>query len=236
MAKEADETVGLFGATVLERRDTVKELPRWGLRSPALAIVYGLTLGALALVALLSVYSGVPVAFSLRDPTATLGAHPLTGVLSNVGVLVWCAAAGICFFTRAILPRAPGNDEMRSFLRWSGLLTTVLLLDDLFLFHESLAPDYLGLRQRLVFLSYGIATAWYLARFRRIVLGREVLVLLAALVFFTGSVFVDALQERWPSPWRILFEDGFKLLGIVSWSAYLIRTGARAASASVRER
>jgi hypothetical protein len=124
---------------------------------------------------------------------------------------------------------------MRSFLGWSGLLTTVLLLDDLFLFHESLAPDYLGLRQRLVLLSYGIATAWYLARFRRIVLGPDVRVLLAALVFFTMSVFVDALQERWPSPWRILFEDGFKLLGIASWSAYLTRTGARAASASVCE-
>jgi len=41
---------------------------------------------------------------------------------------------------------------------------------------------------------------------------------------------VDAFQERWSSPWRILFEDGFKLLGIVSWSSYLIRTCSRTAA------
>ena len=187
-----------------------------------LVIVYGLTLAVLALASLVSVYRSVPIAFFLRDPVSTLNANPLTGMLSNLGVLVWCSAAGVCFFTRAIVPRERDN-EMRSFLLWSGLLTSVLLLDDLLVFHESLAPSYLGVSEQAVFLSYGIATAWYLVRFRRIVLDREVRVLFAALAFFALSLAIDEFQEEWTSPWRILFEDGFKLLGIVSWSAALIR-------------
>ena len=120
---------------------------------------------------------------------------------------------------------------MRLFLLWSGLLTSVLLLDDLFLFHESLAPRYLGVSEEAVVLGYGIATAWYLVRFRRILLDREIRVLFAALAFFTLAVAIDEFQDAWPSPWRILFEDGFKLLGIVSWSAALIRICVGAADA-----
>jgi len=49
--------------------------------------------------------------------------------------------------------------------------------------------------------------------------------LLLAFVFFGLSLVVDLfLQNRWHSPWRIFFEDGFKLLGIVSWSCYLIQS------------
>ena len=118
---------------------------------------------------------------------------------------------------------------MRAFLFWSGLITSVLLLDDFFLLHDALIPRYLGLSEKVIFLGYGIVTAWYLLRFRHIVLGAEYAVLFVALVGFALSILIDAFQSRWPSPWRILFEDGFKLLGIVSWSTYLIRTCVRAA-------
>ena len=42
-------------------------------RIPALAIVYGLTLGVLALAVLTSVRTSVPIAFFVRDPSVTLG-------------------------------------------------------------------------------------------------------------------------------------------------------------------
>jgi len=206
--------------------DTANELSHPGIRFRvrSLAIVYGLTFGALAVAALVSAYHGVPIAFVLRDPLATLKAHPLTGVLSNVGVLAWCAAAAICFYTRTILRHEDGTDEMRSFLFWSGLISSVLLLDDFFQFHDGLVPMYLGKGEDPIFLGYGLVTAWYLVRFRRLILGTEWVVLFTGLTFFALSMFVDAFQEQWASPWRILFEDGFKLLGIVSWSSYLIRT------------
>ena len=52
---------------------------------PALAMVYGLTLGVLALTVLTSVRTGVPIAFFVRDPSVTLSGDPLTGALSNLG-------------------------------------------------------------------------------------------------------------------------------------------------------
>jgi hypothetical protein len=55
---------------------------------------------------------------------------------------------------------------MRPFLFWSGLITSMLLLDDFFLVHDALIPRYLGLSEKLIFLSYGMVTAWYLLRFR----------------------------------------------------------------------
>lgn len=218
--------------------DTANELPDREIRPRvrSLAIVYGLTFGALAVAALVSAHNGVPIAFVLRDPLATLKAHPLTGVLSNVGVLVWCAAAAICFYTRSILRHQEGTDEMQSFLFWSGLISSVLLLDDFFQFHDGLVPMYLGKGEDPIFLGYGLVTAWWLVRFRRLILGTEWGVLFAGLTFFALSMFVDAFQEQWASPWRILFEDGFKLLGIVSWSSYLIRTCVHTATARAHSR
>jgi hypothetical protein len=97
MANEADETVDDLGMSVLEQPDATNGSPRRGIgdRIPALAIVYGLTLGVLALAVLASVRTGVPIAFFVRDPSVTLGGDPLTGALSNLGALVWCVAAGI---------------------------------------------------------------------------------------------------------------------------------------------
>ena len=225
-----------LGTTGIARGDTAKDLPTPGTkrRIASLAIVYGLTLGALALATLVSVYRDVPIEFVLRDPLSTLHANPLTGVLSNLGVLVWCAAAAICFLTRTLLRQQEGTDEMRAFLFWSGLISSMLLLDDFFQFHDGLVPNYLGMSEDPIFLGYGLVTAWYLVRFRRVVLASEWGVLFTALAFFALSMLVDALQDRWLSPWRILFEDGSKLLGIVSWSSYLIRTCVRAASPAAR--
>ena len=232
MTHEEVETVRVIGTTGIASVDTSKDLLKPGTEPPfaSLAIVYGLTLGALAIAALVSVYRDVPIGFVLRDPLATLHAHPLTGALSNVGVLVWCAAAAICFLTRTLLRQQEGTDEVRAFLLWSGLISVVLLLDDFFQFHDGLVPTYLGLSEEPIFLGYGLLTAWYLVRFRHVILASEWGVLFAALAFFALSMLVDAFQERWSSPWRILFEDGFKLLGIVSWSSYLIRTCVRTAA------
>ena len=238
MAHEEVETVRVIGTTGIASVDTSKDLLKPGTEPPfsSLAIVYGLTLGALAIAALVSVYRDVPIGFVLRDPLATLHAHPLTGALSNVGVLVWCAAAAICFLTRTLLRQQEGTDEVRAFLLWSGLISAVLVLDDFFQFHDGLVPTYLGLSEEPIFLGYGLLTAWYLVRFRRVILASEWSVLFAALAFFALSMLVDAFQERWSSPWRILFEDGFKLLGIVSWSSYLIRTCIRTAAPTRRSK
>jgi len=203
------------------------------LRFSTVAAVYGPALVVLGLTILVSASADVPVAVFLRDPAATLHAHPLTGLLSHLGVLVWWAAASVCLFCGAVLGRAQADQRLRSFLVWSGVITAVLATDDLFQIHEELAPRYLGLDDKAVLLAYGAAVVWYFVRFRAIILESEYALLLLALLFFGSSILVDMfLQDRWASPWRIGVEDGLKLLGIVGWSGYLILAAARALTAS----
>jgi hypothetical protein len=75
MANEANETVGDLGTGVLEQPNATNGPPRRPIerRLPALAIVYGLSLGVLAVAALTSVRTSVPIAFFVRDPSVTLG-------------------------------------------------------------------------------------------------------------------------------------------------------------------
>jgi len=206
---------------------------RTRLRFSTVVAIYGSTLVVVALPIVVSTNSNVPVAMFLRDPTTTLRGHPLTGVQSHLGVLVWWAAAAVCLFCATVLRRAQGDRRLRSFLIWSGVITAVLAADDLFVVHEELAPRYLGLDEKAILVAYVTAVGWYLLRFRAIILGSEYTLLLAALLLFGSSIAVDKLVgDRWASPWRIIIEDGLKLLGIVSWSAYLVRASARALTAS----
>lgn len=197
---------------------------RGTLRFSALLIIYGPALFVLGVTVWAKLQARVPVSFFSLDATSTLNGHPLTGAQSTLGVLVWCAAAGICFFSCVLLQSRGGDKDVRSFLLWSGVIAMVLALDDMFLVHEDLARRYLLLSEEVVFLAYGSVLVWYLIRFRRNILDSEYLLLLLAFVLLGSSIVVDFFQASWPGSGRIFFEGGTKLLGIVTWSAYLIRT------------
>ena len=147
---------------------------------------------------------------------AIANVHPLTGVVSNVGILLWCATAAICLFSSSLL-RQQGARPEAGFLLWAGLMTTGLLLDDFFMFHEYLAPVHFHLNEKLVHASYFCVTAVYLLRHRHLILETNYRLLAAALVLFAGSMLVDVADgEGW---WRLV-EDGCKILGISSWLGY----------------
>lgn len=194
---------------------------------------FGPAVVMLALTAAASAATGIPLATFVRDPAATLGGNPLTGVQSHVGVLVWWAAAAVCFFGAVLVRRETNDHSDTAFLVWSGTITTVLTLDDLFQFHEDLAVRYLGLDDRAVTLAYGVAIVIYLVRYRGIILRTDYFLLAAGLALFAASNVVDELlTDRWAPDTRIFVEDGFKLLGIAGWSSYLIRTVLQLATAS----
>jgi hypothetical protein len=206
---------------------------RTGLRFSTVAAIYAPALVIIGLSLLLSATADVPIEVLVRDPTTTLRGHALTGLQSHLGVLVWWAAASICLFCGAILWRAATQPRLRSFLIWSGVITAVLAADDLFLFHEELAWQYLRLDERIILLAYGVVVAWYLLRFRMIILDSEYPLLLAAFLLLGSSIAMDQfVGDRWASSWRIVIEDGLKLLGIASWSGYLILASARALTPS----
>lgn len=198
-----------------------------------LALLYVLPLLFLVAVVVASRKTGVPLTTFTRDPVAVAGLSPFTGVASNLGAIFWSATAAICLFSWIALRSYSNESKLATFLLCSGLITTLLLLDDFFLLHESFFPKYLGMSEKVVVLCYGLLVLAWIVIFRKFILRTEYLILAVAFAFFGASLCVDVFQypiERLIGDWRILLEDGFKLLGIVGWLGYFSRCGLMAVS------
>ena len=185
-------------------------------------------IGLLALVAVMSSIMDVPIERFTHDPLAELDAHPLTGFISNLGIVLWSAAVGTTFLAALTLRQSSGSGEATRFFFWSGVLTAALLFDDLFQFHELIGPTWLHLPERGIYLAYFALMAVYLWRFRRILLGTDYLLLGLAGAFFAASIGFDLLTFVVPEgqlgPLEDLFEDGTKLIGIALWLMFFART------------
>jgi hypothetical protein len=190
-----------------------------------LLITFIPSLSVLAAMAVVSMLFQVSMPTMTRDVTAIANIHPLSGILSNLGMLLWCAAASICAFAAMTLRNVKPRDAFW-FLVSSALLSAYLLFDDFFLFHEELAYRYFGLSENVVYAALGIAVSAYFIAFRRIILRTNFGVLLLALVFLATSVVIDAFLEPWLlqriGHWEYFFEDGAKWLGIASWCSYYV--------------
>lgn len=173
-------------------------------------------LGLLFLVTVAAYFARIPLSSFTRDMAAIAHVHPLIGIVSNVGILLWCATAVICLFSRSLLHHQGLHAEAR-FLLWAGLITLVLLADDLFMIHEYIAPVHFHLNEKLVLASYACGAGAYLMSHRRLILATDYQLLAAAMAFFTVSMVVDFLDAR---GWWAVSEDGFKILGIASWLGY----------------
>ena len=193
------------------------------------AILGGVTAGVLLLLGSLYVLHrvrGTSVLRLLRDPAGQMG-DPFLGAISQLGILGWATAASVCIFTGAALNRTSSGAEQRRFLLGMGVLTGVLCLDDLYLIHETIGPQYLGLPEEVLFGAYGLGAAALLVHFRRTVWSTDVYLLAAALLAFAASIVVDLTELVLlfaTITEQVLVEDTAKLIGIFLWAAYLIRT------------
>jgi hypothetical protein len=213
---------------MIDRSDTGWRLEP-GLRT--LALILGSALLVVGACLLLGLARGFSLNEISRDPLATAGLHPLTGAQSEVGVLIWWSAASISLATWAVLRQTGATRSLVRFFLWSAFITAMLALDDQFQFHDKLAQEWFGLRERYVIVVYGVVLGAYLIAFRSIIRHTEVLLIVLAVVFaglsvagdFVSQQFVEAGQPAGPGEVLNYAEDTLKLLAIVSWSAYLIR-------------
>ncbi|GJM34744.1 MAG: hypothetical protein DHS20C18_37450 [Saprospiraceae bacterium] len=177
----------------------------------------------LAIVSLVSIYKGISVGNFTRDPAFIADLNPFFGFISNVGVLCWCAAVVVCLLGGQVLYKHKNGQRLALFFLYFGLFTCLLMLDDLFLFHEVVFPGYLFIGEKITIAGYGILLIGGLFYFKDVVMATDFTFLILAIVMFGTSVFIDILQdpiEAIVGPWRILLEDGFKFLGIFAWLAY----------------
>lgn len=159
----------------------------------------------------------------LRDPLAVAEMSETCckvyfGAVSSLGVLVWSAGAAVCMFTAALIYRLRGVTADTIFMLSAGLLTAVMVIDDLYLVHENVLPA-LGVPQPITYAAYGLCGLIYvLLSWRRIMSARYVL-LAAAIGLLATSVTIDWFFHS-DHALRILLEDGAKLVGIFAWTAF----------------
>ncbi|MDJ1171653.1 hypothetical protein PMG71_19660 [Roseofilum sp. BLCC_M154] len=161
---------------------------------------------------------GVDAYTVVGDPASVAEIPGYIGFFSNVGNLFWCAAVTVCFFSAFCLKKIKGCLQKSSFFLFFGLLSMILLLDDMFQLHE-LSDIFPRFVEFLIFSAYGLAFISCVYSFRKIVLSSDYLLFLVlAFAFLVASGLYEFTSETlYGKHW---VEEGFKFLGIISWFAY----------------
>ena len=172
--------------------------------------------------------AGVEMSKITRDPTRLAHVPYYYGFLSNLGILVWAAGAFIPFFSSFHVHVM----KVKGLLRGAGILTLILLLDDFFLFHETIAPKVLHIPESVVYLSYLVAFAVFFFRHLHVILKRTEYWILVLGTFLGGvAVLIDA---KFLPGGKTNIDDILKLLGMVAYSYYWIMTSSQALSQNPR--
>lgn len=190
----------------------------------------------------------IPAELLTRDTSAIIDAPFYAGLLSNIGILLWSATVALYLFTAFVVKRLKvdglENHHKVLFLLSSGLLSFVFMLDDLFLIHEVIFPQYLNIPSKLLYIAYGTSLIVYICLFRHLLLSNDYSLGILTLVFFGISILLDMIADTPSSAIsntivpafdelnnsryiftniKYLIEDGAKLLGILSWFLYCVR-------------
>ena len=168
-----------------------------------------------------SIAMDIPIAVFTKDPLSFAALNPLTGLLSNIGMIFWSFTVAICLLTAFVLKDVSKRFEASVFLFFSGLITLVLLLDDFFMMHEVIYPQWIGIPEKIVMISYGVMILSYLYLFRHRILKSDITLLVLFLSMFGVSAVIDLFIPDSLFDWHYLFEDGPKFIGIISWFGYL---------------
>jgi len=149
---------------------------------------------------------------------------PHLGAISNLGVLMWAFAAAICLFSAYLTYTFKTASKYFFFLLNSGIISFVLMFDDLFLAHEKIFPRFLGISEKSLMLIYGLSVLGYIIFSYRVILELDFWLLIISFFFFSFSVLIDVGYSGSSPLLKPFGEDINKLLGITFWTAFLIRS------------
>ena len=168
----------------------------------------------------------IKLSLVVRDLAQTCGYPIGVGMISNIGILLWGAAASICLFTTFSVTI---NRESSKLLLMGGIFSSLLCIDDFFLLHDRyIGPDFLN-------LTYLAISIFLLVRFRRILKLIGLFNLVISISFLGLSIFFDGvIQQIFNQSYELtqFIEEGFKFLGIACWlnfwckaSSYTLKLG-----------
>ncbi len=188
-----------------------------------ISILYLITIIILCTVFVLSKTHNIPLMKFTADPALIFQANPFIGIISNLGVLLWCCTACICFFSGIIIYNS--QRKHASFLLYSGVFTTILLFDDFFMIHDYgifyILPY--SFSEKIIFVLYVSFAIWYVIKFHKtILMTNHHYILLTAFVFLGLSMVIDTIFES--KGLEYFIEDSLKFIGIISWTIFFIAT------------
>ena len=153
----------------------------------------------------------IKLSLVVRDLAQTCGYPIAVGMISNIGILLWGAAASICLFTSfsKYISR-----ESSKLLLLGGGFSGLLCVDDFFLLHDRyIGPDFLN-------LTYLAISIFLLVRFRKILKSIGLFNFVISILFLGSSIFFDGvIQQIFDQSYELtqLIEEWFKFLGITCW-------------------
>ena len=178
----------------------------------------------------------VPYSELLLDPNSINRVPWYTGLVSNLGILGWTVATAAGYFGAWIA--GYGNRPAAATMLFRGaLLSTILLLDDLFQLHVAVEP-LLGLSKPVVYALYLIVAGWWVVTQQRELARTRFELLLAAASAFGASIVIDQVGGRLPGfddQTALLFEDAGKFLGVLAWALYFVTTSGAIVTSIVGE-
>ncbi len=194
-----------------------------------ISITYAVSILLLVITFYIGTKYNIPFETITGDPLSTFSTHPFTGAISNIGVLLWCVTCSICIFAGIILSNNNNNNNNNHkkesvFLFSSGILTIILLIDDLFMFHDYLFYSFkqFKITQPITYSIYGILVIWYVYSFFKTIFSTRYIILGIAFFFLGMSIVTDLFIKNEGLTYFI--EDGLKFIGITSWMLYFTTT------------
>ena len=198
--------------------------------------IYLATCLLIVFVYLLTENTDISVYELVADPNEVGQVAPYTGLVSTIGTSIFCAIVTVCLFSAYLIDLTSKSAKKWSlFLKFSGYFILLLLIDDLWQIHENFSILLFGAEanisltnrnlqnflETIVFGFYGLLFVAYLIRFRKLIYQTDFLFLAFAFGFFLISTIIDIWLKNISG--RLILEEGFKLLGIVSLLIYYIR-------------
>jgi len=155
--------------------------------------------------------NNIPLALLFRDPSSSGGLPFYAGWISYLGVAIWAAGSSIILFTSHFL-----KNTIRRYCLALGIFMMLLLIDDFFMLHDGLF-GVLHIPEILIYFVYGFFAIIVLKLALQVLQPEEIFQLVTAFGLLGISIGIDVFQAYLESHIsnRILFEDGFKLLGII---------------------
>lgn len=200
------------------------------MRLPKITLLFTILVIYFDLVVLSSVYvlgsvKQIPLGELTRDAGNITG-QIFIGILSNLGIILWSVSATVCFLGAILLNKQPFKQR---FLFFSGLLTSVLAIDDAFLLHDGIIPRLFHIHEWPCYVGYILIFALYITFFISDILSKtDYPILGLAFIFFGVSIVFDVFFETFPSAEVEPFiEDGLKFIGISLWCYYFFIAAAK---------